>query len=60
MKQYQSAIGYYEQLLELLQALHQDIAKNFSSIAMAYEFWKKYSKAIDYIINVRLKSTAVR
>ncbi|CAF1113460.1 unnamed protein product [Rotaria sp. Silwood1] len=52
MKHYKHAIDCYEQALKLrgesLPASHQDIAKSYSSIAMPYEFWKTYPKAIDY------------
>ncbi|CAF1452370.1 unnamed protein product [Rotaria sp. Silwood1] len=52
MKRYKYAIDHYKNALELRRELlpvsHPDIAKSYSSIAMAYEFWKQHAKAIDY------------
>ncbi|CAF4419914.1 unnamed protein product, partial [Adineta steineri] len=52
MKQYERDIDHYKQSLKLRQkallAPHQDIAKSYSAIAMAYKFWKQYPESVDY------------
>ncbi|CAF1162154.1 unnamed protein product [Didymodactylos carnosus] len=52
MKNYKCAVGHYEQALNLrckfFPTYHPDIGKSYGEIAMAFEFWKQYPKAIDY------------